>query len=212
MVVLHRDGRLVARALLALAVCRAATGRPELARQLVAFARQEYRHAADSAQMAELTWMEGRVALLLGDREDAAALLGTARNAFLSLGNLYDAALASLDLVLAFPRVRRRAVEIHALTHALAERFPLDLDRTEAVKALAVVEMAAAGLVEGRFEDVVAMAAERLRRVRLYPQLRLPPPFPPARPPVLEAEGQKVAATFDLRGHGGSGVPKGEAG
>ncbi len=197
---LYRDLRLALRARLAFAVVQARLGYKSAARKSVEEACPLYCHITSSAQMAEVAWMEGKVALLTGDREDAAALLDTARQSFLLVGNLYDAALASLDLVLAFPKARRRAVEVHALVHEIVERFPAGLDRAEAVKALAAVEMAAAGVVKGGFEDVVAMAAERLRRVRRYPQLRLPSPFPPFHPPAHGADGENRSdSTLDLR-------------
>jgi len=190
LVVLHRDVLFAGRALLALAVCRAGTGRPEPARNLLAVFRSRFLPAADSAQRAEAAWMEGKVALLNGDREDAAALLQMARKVFLETGNLYDAALASLDLVLAFPEPRRCLPALHALLHELAARFPPDLDLAEALRALGAVEMVVAGRVPAPLSAVVALAAERLRRVRRYPQLRSAGPsgaVPAVEAPVLEA-------------------------
>jgi tetratricopeptide (TPR) repeat protein len=189
---LGRDFRLAVRARLALAVCQARLGYKRPARNQVEDTRPFYSHLTSSAEMAQVAWMEGKVALLTGDREDAATLLETARKGFLSAGNLYDAALASLDLVLALPKARRRAEEVHPLLHEIVERFPADLDRDEAVKALGAVEMAAAGLVHGGLEKVVALAAERLRRVRRYPQLRFPRPHLPVRPDREEAPRLKA--------------------
>ncbi len=171
---LHRDVRLGLRARQALAVCYARTGRGEKARALIVATRPLYSRITDSAQMAETVWMEGKVTLLTGDREDAAALLDTARKSFLSAGNLFDAALASLDLVPALSG-KQRVERVHSLVHQIAERFATDPNLLEPLRALGAVEMAVAGHVSP-LEDVVALAAERLRRVRRYPQVLVASP------------------------------------
>ncbi|HEV8578742.1 MAG TPA: hypothetical protein VGX68_06620 [Thermoanaerobaculia bacterium] len=166
----HRDAALGLRARLALAVCYAGTGHGKKARALVTATRALYGHMPGSQAMAEAAWMEGKVALLTGKKEEAAALLETARKAFLNAGNLFDAALASLDLILALPEERRPAA-VHPLLHEISQQFSPEMNLFEVVKALTAVEMAVAGRVRAPLEDVVAVAAERLRRVRRYPQL-----------------------------------------
>ncbi len=181
----HRDELLGLRARLALAVGYALAGHAERARGLVAAARPLYGRVTDSAAMAEVAWREGKVALLTGDREEAAGLLGTARRSFLGAGRLYEAALASLDAALALPHPRR-VEDVHPLIHEIVERFPADLRRIGVVKALSTVEMAAPRCSEADFEWMVSLAAAAVHRFRRYPAQAFRPG--PARPPHLRPE------------------------
>ena len=108
---LHRDALLGLRARLKLAVCYAHAGHPEKAHGLLVAARPLYTRVTDSTQMAEVAWLEGKVTLLSGDRENATDLLSTARRSFLGAGKLYEAALATLDVMLALPKAWPRISE-----------------------------------------------------------------------------------------------------
>jgi tetratricopeptide (TPR) repeat protein len=95
---IHRDATLAVRARLALAVCHASLGHASKALRGLAEARPMYcRMAGSSLQMAYVTWMEGKVALLTGNVEEAPALLDTARKSFVRFGKLYETGFASLD-------------------------------------------------------------------------------------------------------------------
>jgi tetratricopeptide (TPR) repeat protein len=185
---LHRDALLGLRARLKLAVCYASAGHPQKALGLLATARPLYSRVTDSVQMAEVAWLEGKVTLLTGDRENATGLLSTARRSFLGSGRLYEAAFATLDVILALPKASRRVESIHPLIHDLAERFPADVRRAGVVKALGTVELAAARGREADFEAVVSLAGEALRRFRRYPLLAFQSRQGPARPPHLRLE------------------------
>ena len=184
---LHADPMVGLRVRLALAVCYAHAGHAEKARRLLAAARPLYSRVTDSLQMAEAAWLEGRVALLTGDREEAAGLLSTARRSFLGAGKLYEAALATLDVILALPKPSRGVESIHPLIHDVVERFPADVRRAGVVKALGAVELAAARCREADFEAAVALAAGALRRFRRYPLLAFQSRRA-ARPPHLRLE------------------------
>ncbi|HKI02106.1 MAG TPA: hypothetical protein VKK31_09005 [Thermoanaerobaculia bacterium] len=168
---LYRDATLAVRARLALAVCHARLGHSVKALRILRSARAMYGRVDDfSEQMAHVTWMEGKVAALTGNLEDAPGLLDTARKSFLKAGKLYDAVFASLDLAAAQSR-SGRLKSIHPLIHDVVEGFPSDVGQAGALKVLGRVE---AALVSGRraeMDDVVASAADLLRRYRRNPLL-----------------------------------------
>ena len=130
-----------------------------------------YSRMADSSlQMAHVTWMEGKVALLAGDAEEAPALLDTARRTFLRFGKLYEAGFASLDLAAAWAK-RGRLESMEPLISDVLESFPADVGQAGVLRALGVVELA---LGKGHGEDLegtFATAAEMLRRFRRNPLL-----------------------------------------
>ncbi len=168
---LYRDATLAVRARLALAVCHATLGHEAKAVRLVEVARSMYSRVADSSrQMAHVAWMEGKVATLAGDPEDAPALLDTARKSFLRAGKLYDAAFASLDLALALAK-SGRLESVHPLIHDIVESFPAEVGQAGVLRALGSVEMALAQGRRAELEDFLAAAVEMLRRFRRNPLL-----------------------------------------
>ena len=168
---LHRDATLAVRARLALAVCHATLGHEAKAVRLVEVARSMYSRVADSSrQMAHVAWMEGKVATLTGDPEDAPALLDTARKSFLRAGKLYDAAFASLDLALALAK-SGRLESVHPLIHDIVESFPAEVGQAGVLRALGSVEMVLAQGRRAELEDFLAAAVEMLRRFRRNPLL-----------------------------------------
>ena len=121
---LYRDATLAVRARLALAVCHASLGHEAKALRGLASARPMYSRMADSSsQMAHVTWMEGKVALLAGNVEEAPALLDTARKSFLRLGKLYEAGFASLDLAAAWAK-RGRLESMSPLIYDVPGKLP----------------------------------------------------------------------------------------
>jgi tetratricopeptide (TPR) repeat protein len=89
-----------------------------------------------------LTWVEGRIAAGLGDLAQARRLITDVRQAFLAERNAYDAALATLDLVVVDLEEGRTA-EVQALADEMVTVFQ-DLDVTrEALAALLLFQEAA---------------------------------------------------------------------
>ena len=168
---LYRDATLAVRARLALAVCHARLGHSVKAVRILRSARAMYdRVDGSSEEMAQVTWMEGKVAWLTGNLEDAPGLLDTARKRFLKAGKLYDTVFASLDLAAALAKSGRLET-LHPLIHDVIEGFPADVGQAGALRVLGRVEAALLGGKRAEMEDVIASAAEMLRRYRRNPLL-----------------------------------------
>ena len=114
---------LACRVRLGLALCQAASGRPDRATWLIDEARTLYAQVGDAESLARFFWAEGKVAAQAGASQEALDLLLAARGRWIGLGRLQDAALATLDVALVMARCRYPA-GIHALIHELADHFP----------------------------------------------------------------------------------------
>jgi tetratricopeptide (TPR) repeat protein len=89
-----------------------------------------------------LTWVEGRIAAGLGDLDQARRHLTTVRQAFLAERNAFDAALATLDLVVV-DLEEGRVAEVQALADEMVTVFQdLNVNR-EALAALLLFQEAA---------------------------------------------------------------------
>lgn len=168
---LHPDPSLTVLARLGLAVCHARLGEADKAQRLVKTARSMYGRVADSArQLAQVAWMEGKVAALTGNLEDAPGLLDTARKAFIRQHRLYDAAFAGLDLAGVLAR-KGRLESLRFLIDDVVEGFRADVGQIGVLRVLGTVESA---LVRGRRAElgsVIASAAKSLRQHRRNPLL-----------------------------------------
>jgi tetratricopeptide (TPR) repeat protein len=89
-----------------------------------------------------LTWVEGRVAAGLGEHEEARRLLSEVRQSFLLDGNIYEAALATLDLVVPYLEEGRTAEARDLADEMVAVFREHDVSR-EALAALIVFQEAA---------------------------------------------------------------------
>jgi tetratricopeptide (TPR) repeat protein len=168
---LYRDATLAVRARLALAVCHAGLGHEAKALRLLKATRPMYSRVASSAlQMAHITWMEGKVALLTGNLGEAPDLLDSARDSFLRLGRLYDAAFVTLDLAAVLSRAGRLE-SLHPLIHDIVESFPADVGQAGVLRALGSVEAALARGRRAEVEDDIAAAVQMLRGFRRNPLL-----------------------------------------
>jgi tetratricopeptide (TPR) repeat protein len=189
---LHRDATLAVHVRLGLALCHASLGQEARAVRLLKATRPMYSRVADSpSQMAHVTWMEGRVAVLTGNLEEAPDLLDTARKSFLRQGKLHDAAFASLDLAAALARARPLE-SIHFLLHDVMESFPASVGQAGVLRALGSVERALAQGRRAELDAVIAAAADMLRLFRRNPLLafeELPRTGAPAHPRPLDPNG-----------------------
>jgi hypothetical protein len=93
----------------ALALNLVESGYPEMARRVLeANPRLYRRRRAGKLNALRLTWLEGRIALALGEMSSAQAKLNTARLAFEHVGSGGEALLSALDLALVYSRQERR--------------------------------------------------------------------------------------------------------
>jgi tetratricopeptide (TPR) repeat protein len=119
-----------------------------------------------------LKWVEGRVAAGLGQHEQARELLTGVRQAFLADGNAFDAALATLDLVISFLE-QGKAAEVRDLADEMVIVFrDLGVSR-EALAAVLLFQEAA------RRETATADLARDIATT-----LSRPPASGPARRPA----------------------------
>jgi hypothetical protein len=106
-------------------------------------ARSDLRHAVaeEPLSLAKIDWLEGRIALGLGDPAAAEAAFHTVRVGFLAAGQAYNAALVALDLAALWLRAGRTA-EVRPLVGELVGTFrALGIGR-EALAALLLLERA----------------------------------------------------------------------
>jgi tetratricopeptide (TPR) repeat protein len=108
-------------------------------------------------------WVDGRVAAGLGDRGRARRLLSDVRQAFLAENNAFDAALATLDLVVPCLEEGRTA-EVRELAEEMVIAFEAQEVPREAMAALLVFHRAA--LLEKATAELAREVAGRLARVR----------------------------------------------
>jgi signal transduction histidine kinase len=89
-----------------------------------------------------LQWVEGRIAAGLGDHDRARHLLTSVRQTFLAEGNAYEAALATLDLVI--PHLAEgKTAEVRDLADELVTVFRNHNVAREALAALLLFQEAA---------------------------------------------------------------------
>ena len=148
----------MARCSLGLALCLASLGRPEEARGL--WERSRISGDVDPRALLELDWLEGRLAVLLGDHQEAVGRLNSVRRRLFMQRRLLDAALCSLDLARAFAAVGRES-RIQELTDDLNRAWPVSFDQVRVV--LAIKEFGTAAR-EGR--DLERAALDALDLIR----------------------------------------------
>ncbi len=149
------------------------SGRQIEALEVLAATRPLYVTLGDRMNLMRLSWVEGKIALELGELERAEALLEEVRRELVSQGLGYDSALLALDLAALYTRQGRTA-EMRRLAREVLPIFQSrDLER-EVLAALLVFEKAAEmdrvtlDLVQGLREYL----AERRDAVALPDSLR----------------------------------------
>ena len=110
-----------------------------------------------------LKWVEGRVAAGLGDHDQACRLLSDVRQFFLADGNVYEAALATLDLVVSYLAEGKTAEVRHLADEVVTVFRDLDISR-EALASLLVFQEAARR--ETATADLAREVAATLTRTR----------------------------------------------
>jgi tetratricopeptide (TPR) repeat protein len=111
-----------------------------------------------------LRWVEGRVAAGLGEHERARQLLGSIRQTFLAEGNPYEAALATLDLVVPYLEEGNTA-EVSVLADEMVAIFRAHNVPREALAAVLLFQEAAHRQVAtAELAREVAASLSRARR------------------------------------------------
>jgi tetratricopeptide (TPR) repeat protein len=126
-----------------LAVGLTDSGRTREALALVEESRPLYERLGDRMSLIRLGWLEGRIALFLGDLGRAETLLVAARARFVEQGLGYDTALLSFDLAELYAR-QSRGAEMRRLAEEMLPIFQSREIRREAMSALLVFQRAAA--------------------------------------------------------------------
>lgn len=132
---LSSPGVWAARCGLGLALCLASRGRTEEARGLWERSRTSGDVVPDPRTLLELDWLEGRLAILLGEHQEAVGRLNSVRRRLFMQRRLLDAALCSLDLARAFVATERES-RIQELIDDLNRAWPVSFDQVRVVTAL----------------------------------------------------------------------------
>jgi tetratricopeptide (TPR) repeat protein len=156
---------LAARCGLGLALCLAALGQAGEARDLWERSRMSIGGSTggsvpDPRTLLELDWLEGRLAVQLGDHQEAVGRLNSVRRRLFIQRRLLDAALCSLDLARAFIAMERES-RIQELIDDLNRTWPISFDQVRVVLALNGYRKAAR---EGRDLERAALDALDLMR------------------------------------------------
>jgi tetratricopeptide (TPR) repeat protein len=116
-------------------------GRFSLARALAERMAPLYRRCQDVTIQNRRRWLEGKIALGLGQPDEAEAQFLAARDGFLALHVPYDAALVSLQLVLLYAE-QRRIPELKSLARQILRIFAACGVEREALATLVCVSHA----------------------------------------------------------------------
>jgi tetratricopeptide (TPR) repeat protein len=152
--------------------CLNASGRPREAFALLFHSRPYYLQAGDRMNLLRLRWVEGQVAAGLGRSEQAEVAFREVRGAFMELGLVYDAALATLDLAGLYAEQGRTA-DVQRLTEEILGVFRERGVHREAIAAVLVLHEAAQQ--EQARLALVREVTGFLRRARNNPDLRFTP-------------------------------------
>jgi tetratricopeptide (TPR) repeat protein len=150
------------------------SGRTQEALALLEESRPLYERIGDPLGLVRMRWVEGRIALCLGDLAGAEALLVRSGKILVEHGQAYDAALLSLDLAQVYAR-QARSSEMRALAAEMLPIFQSREIRREALSALLVFQKAAA--IEGVTLSLLRDLRAYLQESRSTPGLRFRDPF-----------------------------------
>ena len=148
------------------------TGRAREAYALLFQTRPLYLKMGDKTSLLLLRWLEGDVARGLGRIEQAEVAFREVRQAYLDLGLVYDAALASLDLAEVYI-LQGKTRDLRGLAEEMLEAFQARDIHREALGALAV--FCAAARMENAGIGLVQEVSSFLKRARKNPDLQFTP-------------------------------------
>jgi tetratricopeptide (TPR) repeat protein len=151
-------------------------GRHRAARRLLWRCRPLIAEHADAIQLLRLRWLEGRIAVGLGDAARAEPALKEARAGFADHGQVYPAALAGLDLAALWAQ-QGRVSEIHLLAGEMIATFRAMRIAREAIVTLLILQRAciAGG---GQLLEIIDMVVSFLKDLEQQPAKREDPVLP----------------------------------
>jgi tetratricopeptide (TPR) repeat protein len=138
------------------------SGRPRDALTALERARPLYVRRGDRTTLLRFQWAEGAIAHALGRDEQAEGCLGEAREGFLRVGTVYEAALISLDLA-GLLAAQGRYAEVRGLASELMEVFVASECRTEALAARLLLLASERERVSRSLLDRIAASLRRSR-------------------------------------------------
>lgn len=144
-------------------------GRTEDARRQLQRFRHSYQEFANPWTELRLRWLEARIALRLGLRDEAEATLCEVQRRFLDEGYGYDASLVALDLAHLYLEEGRHA-EVRALAAGMLDVFLSQDIHRQALAALAVFQQAVEA--DSATPCLVREISSYLLRARKNPRLR----------------------------------------
>jgi tetratricopeptide (TPR) repeat protein len=151
----------------------AETGQFMEAQKLLVKIRPLYQRFAQPWTRNPRKWIEGKIALGLGQREQAETLFLVARDGFLAEGAAYDTALVSLDLASLYAEQGRMA-ELKRVAEQMVPIFSSRQIHREALAALSYWRQAVEA--EQACASLVAGVASFLKRARHDPELHFEMP------------------------------------
>ncbi len=149
------------------------SGRVEEALALFAEARPLYERFEDRMGQLRVRWLEGKIALATGRRDEAEAILLEVREQLSQRDLGFDVALASLDLVQLYTEEGRTS-EVRRLSEEMLPLFEARDVQRESLVALSVLQRAA--VRERVTVGLVREVGDFLRRYRTEPGLRFRDP------------------------------------
>jgi len=144
-------------------------GRTEDAQRQLQRFRHSYHEFANPWTELRLGWLEGRIALRLGRRDEAESTLRDVQRGFLAEGYGYDASLVALDLAHLYLEEGRHS-EVRALAANMLDVFLSQDIHRQALAALAVFQQAVEA--DNATPCLVREISSYLLRARRNPRLR----------------------------------------
>jgi tetratricopeptide (TPR) repeat protein len=164
-----REPRLISTGYHNLVFCLHESGHSAEAALLIPTARALFTAAGGRSDLLRLRWVEGRIAISLGDPTAAEKAFREVREAFITDSLSFDAALVSLDLA-ALYLGQRRLEETKVLAAEMLQVFRSRDIYREALAALIVLQQAAE--MEQLTLSLVEEVADYLKAARKDPHLR----------------------------------------
>jgi hypothetical protein len=157
---------LTVRAGLSLALATADLGQTERAHALWRETWSHYRQVQDESEQVRIGWLEGKILVRLGRRDDAEPILWAVRDRLFAAGRLPEAVLCSLDLAVVLLEGGREA-ELPQLLRAVEEAFPKETVGLDGLRRAYAAFLTSLQGVSTLPRPFVGIAEAALRRVFL---------------------------------------------
>jgi tetratricopeptide (TPR) repeat protein len=151
---------------LSLALATADLGQTERAHALWRETWSHYRQVQDESEQVRIGWLEGKILVRLGRRDDAEPILWAVRDRLFAAGRLPEAVLCSLDLAVVLLEGGREA-ELPQLLRAVEEAFPKETVGLDGLRRAYAAFLTSLQGVSTLPRPFVGIAEAALRRVFL---------------------------------------------